>query len=440
MAIRKYLHQDFKAWHARLLARQDVEMSLDKYARQCRDPSRRNTRVVHNIMESRLVQTFLGKDGSEFLQCPDDELRLVWGFAFDSFDPHHMKPGRKSISSTAIYLILMNLPPDLRFREENMFLIGIIPGPGKPSLDEINHYTRLIVNDLLVFWDPGVFFSATASHPEGRLALGALIPIICDLPAARQISGFAGHSATYLCSICLLERDDIENIMKSSWNYRTREAHARSAAVWLTLPTKKARATHIREGGVRWTEFLRLPYWNPIRFTVIETMHTHFLRNLMHHISYAWGMDAALPCGDGLLCHKVVAPPCAVRAQPRHWKAKEDLLWVATRETLQSQPHAVLWHLCYDRGLRRAGSARMLAGHLIEWVQILPKHDIGFRCTDILIHRGSANHSKQDPAHMDTGLQMILVLLLAHQQEPLLLHLGEVHLIDWSTRTLTCHP
>lgn len=245
MAVRKYLHQDFKAWHARLLARKDIESSLDTYAKQCACASRDVDRRVRDIMESKVIQDFIGKDGSKFLKCPEEELRLVWGFAFDSFDPHHMKPGRKSISSTAIYLILMNLPPDLRFREENMFLIGVIPGSGKPSLDEINHYTRLIVNDLLAFWDPGVFFSRTAAYPEGRFALGVLIPIICDLPAARQISGFAGHSATYLCSICLLERDNIENISKDSWTYRTREAHLHSAEEWRSLSTKKARATHI---------------------------------------------------------------------------------------------------------------------------------------------------------------------------------------------------
>ena len=308
-----------------------------------------------------------------------------------------MKPGRKSISSTAIYLVLMNLPPDLRFREENMFLIGIIPGPGKPSLEEINHYIRLIVDDLLIFWDPGVFFSKTAAHPQGRFALGMLIPIICDLPAARQISGFAAHSATYLCSICFLERDDIENICKESWEYRTREAHLESALTWLSLPTKNARAAHIREGGVRWPEFLRLPYWDPIRFTVIEPMHIHFLRNLMHHISYAWGMDPTKLSGDGILCHKVITPPCTLKTQPRKWKEKEGFLWKATFDVLRLQPHAVLWHLCFDCGLRRAGSTCMLAGHLIAWVSFtLPPHE---KCLKDVMLLAGPSASRDAAAH-----------------------------------------
>ncbi|KAH9842037.1 uncharacterized protein C8Q71DRAFT_700661, partial [Rhodofomes roseus] len=127
MAVRKYLHQDFKAWHARLLARRDIEAALDKFTRQSRKASHGQCDRVHDIMESKLVHDFVGPDGSRFLDGPDEELRLVWGFAFDSFDPHHMKPGRRGISSTAIYLILMNLPPDLRYREENMFLVGMIP-------------------------------------------------------------------------------------------------------------------------------------------------------------------------------------------------------------------------------------------------------------------------------------------------------------------------
>ena len=84
MATRKYLHQSFKAWHARLLARKDIEASLDEYCKQCRSAPRDTHGRIRDIMESKVVQTFLGKDGSKFLAGPDDELRLVWGFAFAS--------------------------------------------------------------------------------------------------------------------------------------------------------------------------------------------------------------------------------------------------------------------------------------------------------------------------------------------------------------------
>ena len=48
----------------------------------------------------------------------------------------------------AIYLIVLNLPCNLRYyRKENMILVGIIPGPYEPSLG-INSFLEPLVIDL----------------------------------------------------------------------------------------------------------------------------------------------------------------------------------------------------------------------------------------------------------------------------------------------------
>lgn len=368
VAVRKYLHQDFTSWHARLLARPDIEAALKRSTDTMQSVSPDKDRLVHDILESRAVQEFVGPDGIRFVDAPQEELRLIWGLGYDGFNPHGMKPGGPSGGSSALYIVLLSLPPDLRFLEENMFLIGIIPGPTKPSLDQIDHFTNLIVDDLLKFWDPGVYFSKTASYEMGRFARGALLPIICDLSAARQISGFGSHSATYLCSVCEIRQDEIEHIDKRSWTYRTVDKHREQATVWRTLSTSTARKEHVKQGYARDTAFLRLPYWDSVRFTVVESMHAHYLNNLKHHIRDTWGMSADHLSGDGARWYARKVPPCAQRDDPTAWNRLLKHLERDSLEQLAKLKHGQLWHMCFDLNLRRAGTKRMLAEQLVRWV------------------------------------------------------------------------
>ena len=51
--------------------------------------------------------------------------------------------------------------------------------------------------------------------------------------------------------------------------------------------------------GVRYSELLRLPYWDPTTFTILDTMHAMFLDNLKRHCRTIWGMDVKFQDGDG---------------------------------------------------------------------------------------------------------------------------------------------
>jgi hypothetical protein len=52
----------------------------------------------------------------------------------------------------------LNLPLEHRYKPENMYLAGVIPGPKQPSLDNLNHYVRPLINDMVDAWDPGHSF------------------------------------------------------------------------------------------------------------------------------------------------------------------------------------------------------------------------------------------------------------------------------------------
>ncbi|KZT02118.1 uncharacterized protein LAESUDRAFT_601594, partial [Laetiporus sulphureus 93-53] len=181
----------------------------------------------------------------------------------------------------------------------------------KPSLEQINHFLRPLVDDLLQFWQPGVYISRTALYPRGRLVRCAVIPLVCDLPVARQVSGHGSFGATFFCSFCKLKLDEIENFERSTWPRRDAMEHRRRAEQWKAAETPEARAQLFKAHGVRWSELLRLPYWDSITFTVVDTMHNQYLGLLKTHCKDIWGMDIDVEDGDGTYVHdhKVPAYP-----------------------------------------------------------------------------------------------------------------------------------
>ncbi|PKB94663.1 hypothetical protein RhiirA5_303289 [Rhizophagus irregularis] len=61
------------------------------------------------------------------------------------------------------------------------------------------------------------------------------------------------------------------------------QEHLHNAIAWKHQKTKEAQKDHVSKTHVRWSELLRLPYFNPIRFLVIDPMHNLFL-GLSHWI------------------------------------------------------------------------------------------------------------------------------------------------------------
>ncbi len=92
-----------------------------------------------------------------------------------------------------------------------MFIAGIIPAPHEPPKGGLNHYATPIVDEFLEFWDPDVKYSRIAFH-EGRFVRVALAAVICDLLAARKISGFGSPTCEHLCTFCHVGRRGAKQI------------------------------------------------------------------------------------------------------------------------------------------------------------------------------------------------------------------------------------
>ncbi|KAF9472474.1 hypothetical protein BDN70DRAFT_766116, partial [Pholiota conissans] len=196
----------------------------------------------------------------------------------------------KKVSIGIIALVCLNLPIEERYLPENMFLAGIIPGPHEPPLQSVNHYMRPLIDVLLLFWK-GIFFSKTALYSLGRLIFCALIAVICDLPAARKFGGFASHRHEYFCSVCWCNGTEhtYNDFNYSSWKRRTNEDWRTHADAFRSAETLQQANISFDNSGLRWSELLRLPYFDPTKMLVVDPMHNLFLGLIKEHFQNILG-------------------------------------------------------------------------------------------------------------------------------------------------------
>ncbi|KAF9065902.1 hypothetical protein BDP27DRAFT_1228365, partial [Rhodocollybia butyracea] len=145
-----------------------------------------------------------------------------------------------------------------------------------------------VVNAILTFWQ-GILFAKTFKYSFGRRVSAVLVPVVCDADAAHPVSGFPSHSHTFFCTRCLLRKTDINNLDIDSWPKRDIIEHRRRALEWLNAsPAELKKIT--KEYGVRYTPLLRLPYWDAIAYTIIDSMHMGLLGLFETHIHNIWGI------------------------------------------------------------------------------------------------------------------------------------------------------
>ncbi len=293
--IRPFPYRSFKSYIASLVRRAGVEDLLEKSWNDRPDGT------WHDIMDAPAIREFLGPDGrTRYSVTLHGELHLVFSLFVDWFNPLGNKAAGKSHSIGGIYMACLNLPPHLRFRPEYIYLAGIIPGPHEPSVDQLYHFLRPLVDELVEFWHTGVNYARTANRDVGRLVRAAVIPLVCDLPAIRKVAGFSGYQSHHLCSFCMLTLKDISNPDRSQWPRRhSWGEHLRLARQWRDASSEAERTKIFDTHGLRWSELLRLEYWDPTKFVLLDTMHNLFLGELRHHLVNLWGIrDISVKSGN----------------------------------------------------------------------------------------------------------------------------------------------
>ncbi|TDL13162.1 hypothetical protein BD410DRAFT_735657, partial [Rickenella mellea] len=119
--------------------------------------------------------------------------------------------------------------------------------------------------------------------------------------------------------------------------------------------------------GLRWSELLRLPYWDPIKFTVVDTMHALFLGNLKRHCRQIFGMDVKIADGDGR------RPDASAKAP-----STEDMLYAhlilrtGDEGLLRKLKGSILQRLCEEHKVvtrKTSKKPKLMANALVAYVR-----------------------------------------------------------------------
>jgi hypothetical protein len=334
--IRPFSYQSFVEFESRLLSRPIVERAIERYQARSRGGN------VPDMADVR-VPLGLGDEASSGApSATGGGLTLLWSLNVDWFNPYKNKQAGKVYSTGVMSMVCLDLPPSLRYQAENMYLAGILPGPREPSLDEINHFLRPLVDELMDSWTYKHRLTRTALFSQGRVVQSLVSRLVCDLPASRNVSGHAGHSANQFCALCLLTKMDITETDPEKWKRRTRESYMAAAIAWRNSDSKKKQAALYKSNGIRWSELLRLPYWDPTRFVVVDPMHTLFLNLIQHHFRILLGIDSVERGATSSPTQKMLE------------KARISLR-CGTKSSLNRHGQATLVQLCHERNIPLAG-------------------------------------------------------------------------------------
>lgn len=119
---------------------------------------------------------------------------IALGYLTDGFTPFK----RSKQTCWPLLLINFNLPPEIRFRKENLICVGVIPGPSKPK--DPDSFMWPMVEELLSLM---VGEPTLDGQRQIMVALRAFL-ILCggDIPAVSMIMNIKGHNGYSPCRMC----------------------------------------------------------------------------------------------------------------------------------------------------------------------------------------------------------------------------------------------
>ena len=240
--------------------------------------------LLCDVYDGKIWKSFLNYKGQSFLA---EKNSIAFMLNIDWFQPYK----HRVYSVGVIYLAIMNLPRAIRFKRENIILLGLIPGPSEPKLN-INSYLTPLVSDLLELWN-GISYQTYDSGSQQVRA--ALLCVGCDLPAGRKVCGFLSYSANLGCSRCysnfgtgVFGVQNYSGFDRNKWEARTEQKHRNNIKKILACTTKTERERKESEFGCRYSSLLQLPYFDPVHMLIIDPMHNLYLGTAKHIFSVVW--------------------------------------------------------------------------------------------------------------------------------------------------------
>ncbi|KIJ50240.1 hypothetical protein M422DRAFT_44405 [Sphaerobolus stellatus SS14] len=246
--IRPFPFHDPKEFITSLVCRPGLEKVLDDYWKRF---NQEGVSELKDLGDGSIIKGLLDIDMiTRFAQVTSEVGHLVFALCVDWFNPYTLRIRWPSVTAGIISLACLNLPGDLRYLPENIFPLGVIP-----------------------------------------------VPVIADYPATRKALGvkISARSDTNFCTFCDVPRTEISewlDVHPSLYPRRTAQEHRQMAFEWRDAVSQTAQVNAFKKNGIRYIELLRLPYWDPTCFTVVDPMHNLFLGLIQTHFRGFLGIKA----------------------------------------------------------------------------------------------------------------------------------------------------
>ena len=136
--------------------------------------------MMSDVYDGDVWKNFKGPSGESFFDNPFSygcTLNLDW------FQPYE----NQQYSVGILYLCILNLPSEERYKEENIAVIGIIPGPHEPGKN-VNSFLDPVIAELIELYN-GAWIEIEKLG-DLRFCYLAVICASCDIPASRKLAGF----------------------------------------------------------------------------------------------------------------------------------------------------------------------------------------------------------------------------------------------------------
>ena len=245
---------------------------------------------IWDVWHGKIWKDLKDSDGQEYFS---KKCNLGLTLNVDWFRPFSHSPYKVGV----MFMSILNLPRHQRMKQRWTMLVGIIPGPSEPKLD-INTFLTPLVKDLERLWSGVEVMLSDGTKTSIR---AALVCVACDLPASRKVAQFLGHKAGYRCNKCLFKAERQQGTQGASgkMSYYTQRLSSipkrngddvrQQAEIYRAALTKTEKDRLARSNGVRYTELLRLPYFDAVRMVVVDAMHAFFLGLVSHEVDLILG-------------------------------------------------------------------------------------------------------------------------------------------------------
>jgi hypothetical protein len=159
-----------------------------------------NPDVVKDVFDGCLYRSLISKFvapvvgaalGTKYFADPRD---LALGLSTDGYAPFK----KRKKTAWPILLFNYNLPPDVRFHQDEVLCVGVVPGPKKPI--DFDSFLWPLVEELL---DLELGVTAWDAAKQEQFTLRAhLLLVFGDMPAVAMMMRMKGHNGLCPCRFC----------------------------------------------------------------------------------------------------------------------------------------------------------------------------------------------------------------------------------------------